>query len=186
MLKTITKESAFGKGSANSERAGNLEFHVAKIRGKEFLYFRIGSIVAQRSGLKVKDRVALQWDDETGYGAIKPSPKGWALQSGNIESSDPPLVLRVTRKKDDNPPYLEKLAQCQAVKASGNSLEFYFPDGTTFGDKRAEDVSAIYREHKEIVERGRSTRKDEPHKRIGNGAPKMKHGKPYGRRATDN
>lgn len=133
MLRTITKD-AMAKIPAASNRSGNLEFQVAKIRGIEYLYFRIGSIVAQRAGLKPKDKVILVWDDETGFGAIRPGPDGWALQSGNLKVDDPPLVLRVTRKVDEtNPPYLEKMGVCQKVKALDHALEFYFPVGTTFG-----------------------------------------------------
>lgn len=181
MLRTITKDD-MAKIPAVSNRSGNLEFQVARIRGIEYLYFRIGSIVAQRAGLKPKDKVILAWDDETGFGAMRPAKDGWALQSGNLKVDDPPLVLRVTRKVDEkNPPYLEKMGVCKNVKALDHSLEFYFPEGTTFGAAKPKQDDELYDKHRRIVERERRpTRKDElPLGEYG------LDGKPYRRRATD-
>ena len=180
MLKIYTKETPSLRGAATNERAGNLEFKVTKINGVEYLYFRIGKTVAQRAGLKAKDRVVMGADPDTGFGVLKPGPKGWVLQSGDLSSEEPPLVLRVTRKKEH--PYLAEMGVCTEVKATGNSLEFFFPKGTEFEEGEPEEISEVYREHEALVTgKKRKTRKDEPKR---NGC-RVRDGKPYGRRATD-
>lgn len=179
MLKIYTKETPSLRGTSTNDRAGNLEFKVTKINGVEYLYFRIGKTVAQRAGLKAKDRVYLAVDDETGFGVLKPNPKGWVLQSGDLKAEEPPLVLRVTRKPEH--PYLAEMGVCGSVKATGNALEFYFPEGTKFEEGQPEEISEVYREHEALVNGRKRSRKDEPKK---NGC-RVREGKPYGRRATD-
>lgn len=185
-MKIVSKESVKGVISTQ-ERAGNLEFCTTVINGTEYVYFRVGRNVAERAGLKIGDKVELAWDDEEKKGRISPSPKGWALQSGNIKAENPPLVLRVTRKEADWP-RLEKIAKCRNVKLAANSLEFNFPEGTVFEGKpirglevqkrkAAESAPSLFEEHKAIIEGNR--------RRDGDARIRMRDGKPYGRRATD-
>lgn len=168
----------------DSDRAGNLDFSVAVVRGKPYLYFRIGSIVAQRAGLRRGDKVMVLWNPETGAGIIKPSPDGWTLQSGNMKIEDnPPLTVRITRKKrsDKRQPYLKKVKECLNVKAVANTLEFTFPEGTIFGEPEEGVEDELFEKHKKMVERDRRpTRKDEVSAGMFDGE-----GKPYKRRSSD-
>lgn len=184
MWTTITQRDT-AEIPPDSDRAGNLDFGVAVVRGKPYMYFRIGSIVAQRSGLRRGDKVAVAWNPETGAGVIKPHPDGWTLQSGNMKIEDnPPLTVRITRKKHKElQPYLKKVGECQNVKAVANSLEFTFPEGTIFGEpeKETEAGDELFERHKRLVERERRpTRKDETPDGMFD-----TEGKPYRRRASD-
>lgn len=167
----------------DSDRAGNLDFSVAVVRDKPYLYFRIGSIVAQRAGLRRGDKVMVLWNPETGAGIIKPHPDGWTLQSGNMKIEDnPPLTVRITRKKyKKRQPYLKKVGECRNVKAVSNTLEFMFPEGTIFGEPEEVVEDELFETHKKLVERDRRpTRKDE----VSLGEFDRE-GKPYRRRSTD-
>lgn len=175
-MKIVTKETVKGAVSEN-DRAGNLEFCSTLINDQEFIYFRIGKNVAKAAGLRRGDKVVFGWEESNGFGRIEPRADGWALQSGNLKADDPPLVLRVTRKREDMP-LLEKIDKCTKVKVVGNSLEFYYPEGTKYKgrmDKKGKPPArenTLWHEHKAIVE--------------GNRRPiRYRDGNPYGRRSTD-
>lgn len=210
-LMTLLKDQGVKRGfQADPEREGSLEFGVSSIAGKDFIIFRIGRVVAQRAGLKVKDRVMLDIDRSgAGYsGALKPNPKGWSLQSADPKSENPALILRITWR--DKWPYLDKLTACSDVIAKNHSLTFLFPEGTTLGKPTQEEVlreldesrkkvehkgevpdgvlEEVYQEHKEIVERDlprKKRKEDRPTRRESDKAPMMKNGRPYGRRKGD-
>jgi hypothetical protein len=189
MLKTIFKDSAVERGfKSDPKRDASLEFSVSETAGIEYMYFRIGRTIAQRAGLRPKDRVALAYDEKTKLGVLKPHPKGWVLQSGDPKSDNPPLVLRVTWR--DDWPYLDKVGVCKDVVARDQVLEFYFPEGTTFGKMKEVVPDELYEEHRDIIENGkpagRKGKKDgHSFRRESDKAPRMKDGKPYGRRHND-
>ena len=188
MLKKLMKENIRKGREFDATREGRLEYGVSKVKGIDSVYIRIGSTVAERAGLRPKDEIRIEYDDETGEGYLKPSPGGWALQAiGKTEF--PPLFLRVTWNKDW--PYVEGFRPCRRVIAKNQSLEFIFPEGTKFNGKEAEiPVSVpveLYKEHKEIVEKGRRKSRKDGHafRRKADKAPSMRDGKPYGRREGD-
>ena len=189
MLKTIFKDMAVERGfKSDPERDSSLEFGVSVTAGKEYMYFRIGKIVAQRAGLEPKDRMALAFDERTGFGVLKPHPKGWVLQSGDPKAESPPLTLRATYQ--DKWPYIEKLQKCRDVKSRDKVLEFYFPVGTTFGKMQEAVPDELYEEHRDIIENGKPAgrkgkKNGHGYRREADKAPRLKDGKPYGRRHND-
>jgi hypothetical protein len=178
MMKTIFKDSAVGSFKADPRRDASLEFAVIKISGKDFLYFRVGKALAQKAGLKPKDRVSLAYDERTKLGLLKPHAKGWALQSGDANAENPPLVLRATYQ--DDWPYLSELSACKDVISRERVLEFKFPDATTFG--KMEEALPDEPEEEEVMpeKRTRRTTKSQNGKILG-----IRDGKPYGRRCDD-
>ena len=111
-----------------------------------FIRVRIGSLVAERVGLKAGDKVALEWDEDARLGFIVPNPEGWILtglrrrKPGEPEFQGyQPLQLRYTWHRGLPSIYEPRLCR-EVVVIKGdlgnNEVQFVFPEGTSF-DKMA-------------------------------------------------
>lgn len=190
MFRTIKKSENVRRGyQENPAKEGALEFKIGQTNGKDYIFFRIGKIVAQKAGFRKKDEIVLDVDEEGNRGVLRPEAGGWALQKTGREQEYPPLQWKATWQKDERHPYIKAAAMCDKVIAKNQRIEFYFPKGTTFGAKDAV-VDELYEEHRDIVESGKPAGKKgkkngHGYRREADKAPRLKDGKPYGRRHND-
>jgi hypothetical protein len=188
MFKTLKAEGRRRGYQESPNREGNLEFRIGLITGKEYMFFRIGKIVAQKAGFRDKDRVVLDVDETNKRGILRLDPAGWTLQKTGAEQEHPPLYLKGTWQ--DGYPYIKVPSKCLNVIAKNQRIEFQFPEKTTFGESVEAIPDELYEEHRDIIENGkpagRKGKKDgHSFRREADKAPRMKDGKPYGRRHND-
>lgn len=189
------KATAMTGFQTNPENDNNILFStpLGPDKKRYFLNFRIGREVAAKAGFSEDDTVVLRWDKENFIGLIEAVPTeagGWKLSKGS-KSDKPPLVLRFTWHEKF--PSTAKTVLCKVTKMGSRSIQFKFPDNTSFGELAKKDdaqFDELYEHHRDMVESSnmesaRRPKKQELNRRRTDKAPIMKDGKPYGRRKGD-
>ena len=179
----------------NPENDNNILFStpLGPDKKRYFNNFRIGREIAAKAGFSEDDAVVLKWDKENFIGLIEAVPSeagGWKLSKGS-KSERPPLVLRFTWHEKF--PSTAKTVLCKVTKTGPRSIQFKFPDNTSFGELAKPDdeqFDELHERHRGMVDKchmesARRPKKQELNRRKADKAPMMKDGKPYGRRKGD-